>query len=92
MNINWKRIKTFIKFHLGMKCVVQYGDKWVVTHKAGFMIREFLDTGWEESKGGFWWMKGWEKNWSLFNTEEDAINALEKHSQIISKPQPKFKI
>lgn len=92
MNIDWKRIKTFIKFHLGMKCVVQYGDKYVVT-KLDFIIgRLVLDTFHRKGEGGYFWPEMYKEQWSLFKTEEDAIKALENHCQILSKPRTKFKV
>lgn len=84
MNIDWKRIKTFIKFHLGMKCVVQYGDKWVVTCRKALFIRCVLGSLWSDNPRGNWWPQEYMKNWSIFSKEEYAIEALQNDKKALA--------
>lgn len=90
MKIDWKRIKTIIKFHLGMKCVVQYGDKWVVTCREILYSRCVLGSLWSDKPKGNWWPKEYMKHWDVFSTKEEAIQALQKHKKAC-KMQAKLK-
>lgn len=79
MFINWKRVKNWLKFHLGMECVARYGDKWVVTRKFIFIVRDCLELSKDKHKGGYWWTNDYSHNWSLFNTQEEALEKLQWH-------------
>lgn len=77
IKIDWKRVKTVIKFHLGMKCVVQYGDKWVVTLREVFIRSVY-------GRDQFKWVamcQGhrdlYSKHWAKFDSQQEAQDFLE---------------
>lgn len=62
-----------IKFWLGLKCVVQVGDKWVITHRELGLIRSVL------GPDGYSWPTGSVKFWDNFKyyrSREEAEEAL----------------
>lgn len=77
MNINWKCVKNWLKFHLGMKCVARYGDKWVVTLREVFIRSVY-------GADQFKWIAMcqehrdlYSKHWAKFDSEQEAQAFLE---------------
>lgn len=63
-----------IKFWLGLKCVVQMGDKWVITHREFGIVRSVLDSSGHSWPAGH----GFLNNMKHYNTREEAEQALNK--------------
>lgn len=74
-----------IKFWLGLKCVVQVGDKWVITHRELGLIRSVLgpdEYSWPLHESG-----EFRNNFKFYRSREAAEEALKlMKSQIRMKP------
>lgn len=64
---------TKLKFYLGLKCVMRYGNKgWVVTKRQGGLVRVCKST-----TEDYWWGSSeYYTKYCLFPTKEAAIQAM----------------
>lgn len=83
MNINWKRVKNWLKFHLGMKCVARYGSYYIVTKRVVGLrqVRGNDDWWWYAYLGDTRFSHRWEK----FLTEEKAMATLDRDNKSKAK-------
>lgn len=68
-----------VKFYLGMVCIVQYGEKFVITK--GGLLRTCLDR-----RDSFWWSEGSWNRFCTFNTKEEAEARLAKFQALAIGP------